>query len=108
MPRAAAIRTRRLRPPGRNLALQMSESLVDSSLDCGPLIPFPIVRLNRATILLGVILAYVLHAPLITTAIFVIIALAAGFGRRASLIYYIGSFAFHTPPNPAEGGDPRL
>jgi hypothetical protein len=46
------------------------------------LIPLPIVRLNRATILLGVILAYVLHAPLITTGIFVVVALAAALGAR--------------------------
>jgi hypothetical protein len=54
-------------------------------VECAPLIPLPIVRLNRATILLGVILAYVLHDPLITTAIFLVVALAAAFGRRAAL-----------------------
>ena len=77
-------------------------------MDCEPLIPEPIVRLNRATILLGAILAYVLHAPLITTAIFVIVALAAAFGRRVSLIYRVGSFVFRTPFNPAQGEDPSL
>jgi hypothetical protein len=71
-------------------------------------IPLPIVRLNRATILLGVILAYVLQAPLITTAVFVVVALAAAFGRRASLIYLIGSFLFRGPADPAHDEDPRL
>jgi hypothetical protein len=77
-------------------------------VECAPLIPLPIVRLNRATILLGVILAYVLHDPLITTAIFIVVALAAAFGRRASLIYRIGSLVLRTPADPAEGEDPRL
>jgi hypothetical protein len=86
----------------------VSEAIVDPSPDCADLIPLPIVRLNRATILLGVIVAYVLHTPLITTAIFVIVALAAAFGRRASLIYRVGSLVFHPPANPADGEDPRL
>lgn len=55
--------------------------------ECVSLIPLPIVRLNRLTILFGVILGYALHAPLITTVLFGIVALAAAFGRRASLIY---------------------
>jgi hypothetical protein len=86
----------------------MPEAITDPSLDCTTLIPLPIVRLNRATILLGVILAYVLNAPLITTALFVIVALAAGFGRRASLIYLVGSIAFRRPADPVHDEDPRL
>jgi hypothetical protein len=86
----------------------MPEAITDPSPDCTTLIPLPIVRLNRATILLGVILAVVLHTPLITTAVFVIVALAAGFGRRASLIYFIGSFVFRRPANPTRDEDPRL
>jgi hypothetical protein len=86
----------------------MSQASTDPSLDCTKLIPLPIVRLNRATILLGVILAYVVNAPLITTAVFVIVALAAGFGRRASLIYLVGSFVFRPAPDPTHDEDPRL
>lgn len=86
----------------------MPEAITDPSLDCETLIPQPVVRLNRATILLGVILAYVLNAPLITTAVFIIVALAAAFGRRASLIFLIGSFVFRTPLDPAHDEDPRL
>jgi hypothetical protein len=67
-----------------------------------------IVRLNRLTILLGVILAYLLHAPLITTAIFIIVGLAAAFGRRASLIYRIGTLVLHPLENATDGEDPRL
>ena len=63
-------------------------------MECAPLIPLPIVRLNRATILLGVILAYVLHDPLITTAIFLVVALAAAFGRRAALAAAIALAGF--------------
>jgi len=74
---------------------------------CEPLIPLPIVRLNRAVIVAGVALALVLHAPLITTALFVVIALAAGFGRRASVIYQLGILAF-PPREGAEGEDPEL
>jgi hypothetical protein len=85
----------------------MPGPMTDSSPDCTTLIPLPIVRLNRATILLGVILAYVLQAPLITTAVFVIVALAAAFGRRASLIYFIGPFVFRRPPDTRDE-DPRL
>jgi len=76
--------------------------------ECVTFIPLPIVRLNRLTILLGVILAYVLHIPLITTAVFIIVALAAAFGRRASLIYRIGTLLLHPDESAADGEDPRL
>jgi hypothetical protein len=54
-------------------------------------IPPPIVALNRWTIVAGVVLAVALRAPLFTTALFVIIAAAALFGRRGSLIFIAGS-----------------
>ena len=54
-------------------------------------IPLPIVGLNRITILLGVIVAVALRAPWITTALFLVVALAAAAFGRASLIYAIGS-----------------
>lgn len=75
--------------------------------DCRASIPLPIVRLNRVTIVVGVGLAYVLHAPLITTALFVIVALAAAFGRRASLIYQVGSRVLPAAVG-REGEDPSL
>ncbi|MGD0473932.1 MAG: DUF4395 domain-containing protein [Candidatus Velthaea sp.] len=76
--------------------------------DCITLIPLSIVRLNRLTILCSVILAYVLHAPLITTALFVIVTLAAGFGRRASLIYAVGRLVLRPAKPATDGEDPRL
>ena len=87
---------------------EVETDVMDPTLDCAPPIPQSIVRLNRATILLGVILAYVLQAPVITTAVFLIVALAAAFGRRASLIYCVGSFVFRPPSNPEHGEDPGL
>src|SRR5664279_884631 len=76
--------------------------------DCVTLIPLSIVRLNRLTILFGVILAYLLHAPLIATALFVVVALAAGFGRRASLIYTVGRLVLRPAEPASDGEDPRL
>lgn len=86
----------------------MPDAFTESPADCTSLIPLAIVRLNRATILLGVILAFVLHAPLITTALFVIIGLAAALGRRASLIYQIGKRVFAASELDPGGEDPRL
>jgi hypothetical protein len=86
----------------------MPEAADGASHDCASLIPLPVVRLNRLTILFGVILAYALHAPLITTALFVVVALAAGFGRRASLIFQIGTRVLRPRPNGPDGEDPRL
>jgi hypothetical protein len=71
-------------------------------------IPLEIVRLNRLTILLGVILAYVLHAPLITTGLFIVVGLAAAFGRRASVIYRVGTLVLRPVENGTDGEDPRL
>jgi hypothetical protein len=86
----------------------MSDASADSSVNCTSLIPLPIVRLNRLTLLFGVIVAYALHAPAITTALFVIVALAASFGRRASLIYRVGTVVLRPDRNRPDGEDPRL
>jgi hypothetical protein len=86
----------------------MSDVITPSPAKCTALIPMPIVRLNRLTILLGVILGYLLHVPLITTALFAIVALAAAFGRRASLIYAIGTLVLRPSKSGSEGEDPRL
>jgi hypothetical protein len=86
----------------------MAETTANSPADCTSLIPQPIVRLNRLTILFGILGAYVLHAPLITTAIFAIVALAAIFGRRASVIYWIGTIVLRPSTSRPDGEDPRL
>ncbi len=62
-----------------------------SSPACATGIPLPIVRLNRAVIVTGVIAAIVLQQPWITTLLFALILPAALFGRRASLIFKAGS-----------------
>lgn len=51
--------------------------------DCTALIPQAIVRLNRWTIVVAVVFAFVLRTPSITTALFVVVACAALFGRGA-------------------------
>jgi hypothetical protein len=55
----------------------MTKQVASSQTDCTTLIPLQIVRLNRLTILLGFIIGYVLHAPFVTTVLFVMVALAA-------------------------------
>jgi hypothetical protein len=84
------------------------DAIADSAAACAQLIPLRIVRLNRLTILGGIILAYVLHAPLVTTALFLIVVLAAVFGRRASLIYWLGTLVLKPSVSTSEGEDPRL
>jgi hypothetical protein len=86
----------------------MTKQVASSQTDCTTLIPLPIVRLNRLTILLGVIAGYVLHAPFVTTILFVIVALAAFFGRRASLIYRVGTLVLRPSELQSDGEDPRL
>ena len=62
---------------------------------CDPTgIPAPIVKLNRWTLVIGISIALVLQLPLITTLLFLIVAGAALFGRRGSLIFAAGSRLF--------------
>jgi hypothetical protein len=71
-------------------------------------IPLPIVRLNRAVLVSGVVIAFVLQAPIIIAALFVVIAPAAIWGRRASLIFKIGSRLLAKQNATAEQEDQRL
>jgi hypothetical protein len=65
------------------------------STSCDPSgIPAPIVKLNRWTLVIGILAAFVLQQPLITTLLFLVVASAALFGRRGSLIFAIGSRLF--------------
>lgn len=75
-----------------------------STPPCADGIPLPIVRLNRIVLVAGVAVALILNQPLITTALFLLILPAALFGRRASLIYKVGSriFARQIPTAPTE------
>ena len=63
---------------------------------CDPAgIPAPIVKLNRWTLVIGILAAFVLQQPLITTLLFLVVASAALFGRQGSLIFAIGSRIFN-------------
>jgi hypothetical protein len=89
------------------MALGMSDIIRALPEGCND-IPMPIVLLNRWTLLLGVVAAVVLQQPLITTALFAILAGAAIFGSRGSLIYQIGSRVFARRNATAETEDRRL
>lgn len=71
-------------------------------------IPQPIVALNRWTLVIGIAAALVLQQPLITTALFAVLLPATLFGRKASLIYFIGSRTFAAQNETAEREDWRL
>jgi len=57
-------------------------------------IPLPIVTLNRTVLLTGIAAAIVFQQPMVTTALFIIILSSALFGKRGSLIFFIGSHLF--------------
>jgi hypothetical protein len=57
-------------------------------------IPMPIVTLNRSVLLTGIILGYILHQPLFTTVLFLVVLPAVLWGQKASLIYFVGSRLF--------------
>ena len=53
-------------------------------------IPLPIVALNRAVIVSGVVVGLVFEQPLVTTVLFVVLAAAVVLGPRGSLIFQVG------------------
>ncbi|MEI7556223.1 DUF4395 domain-containing protein [Candidatus Chlorohelix sp.] len=71
-------------------------------------IPQPVVTLNRATIVAGIIVGVLLQQPLFTTALFLILLFPVLLGPSTSLIYQIGIrvFAKQIPDSPRE--DRRL
>ncbi len=71
-------------------------------------IPFPIVTLNRAVLLAGIAAAIVFQQPMVTTALFIIILFAALFGRKGSLIFFIGSHLLAKQNLKAKTEDQRL
>lgn len=71
-------------------------------------IPMPIVRLNRWTLLTGILLGLALQQPLFTTALFLILLPAVLYGQRRSLIFQIGKRVFAKRIAGAEGEDRRL
>jgi hypothetical protein len=71
-------------------------------------IPLPIVKLNRWTLLVGVVAGFALQQPLITTVLFVILLLAVLGGQKYSLIFQIGRRVFAHRNVTAETEDRRL
>ena len=71
-------------------------------------IPLPIVKLNRATLLVGIVAALLFQQPLVTTVLFIIILLAAVFGRKGSLVFFLGSRLFARQNLTAKTEDPKL
>jgi hypothetical protein len=71
-------------------------------------IPMPIVRLNRWTLLSGILIGLVLQQPLITTFLFVILLFAVRYGQRGSLIFQVGKRLLASRIAGAEGEDRRL
>ena len=79
-----------------------------SPADCDDGVPYPIVALNRGVIVGGVLLGLWLDQPLLTTAILALLAPAALFGRRGSLIFRIGSALFKNTVEHAPREDARI
>jgi hypothetical protein len=71
-------------------------------------IPFPIVTFNRWVLVSGIVTAFLLRAPLITTALFLILLAAVLFGPRYSLIFQVGRRLFASRLAAAEREDRRL
>ena len=71
-------------------------------------IPFPIVKLNRWVLLVGITTAIIIQQPIITTLLFFIILSSVVFGKSGSLIFFIGSRIFAKQNENAPIEDPRL
>jgi hypothetical protein len=71
-------------------------------------IPEPIVKLNRAVLLTGIVLGFVLQQPLVTTALFLMLLPAVLIGQRASLIFQVGKRLLAAQNATAEREDRRL
>jgi hypothetical protein len=75
--------------------------------DCND-IPMPIVKLNRWTLMIGVLVGFALQQPLVTTLLFLILLPAVLFGQKRSLMFQIGKRLFARQNLTAEREDRRL
>jgi len=75
---------------------------------CEDGIPLPIVKLNRWSIVTIILIGVLLQQPLWTTGLFVVLLPASVFGRRASLIYFIGRKVFASQIRTAPLEDQKL
>ncbi len=71
-------------------------------------IPLPIVSLNRVVLLAGITAATLFQQPLITTALFFIILSAVVYGKKGSLIFFVGSHLFARQNLNAKTEDQKL
>ncbi|NTV46846.1 MAG: DUF4395 domain-containing protein, partial [Chlorobiales bacterium] len=71
-------------------------------------IPLPIVKLNRWVLLTGILSGALINQPVVTTVLFLILLPATIFGKRGSLIYFIGSRVFAEKIKTADYEDGRL
>ena len=81
---------------------------MEDSLGNSADVPLPIVKLNRWTLVVGVLTGVVLRQPWITTLLFLILLPASLFGQRASLIFWAGQRLFARQNAVAEGEDRRV
>ena len=71
-------------------------------------VPLPIVRLNRWTLVVGILAGFVLQQPLVTAALFAMLLPAVLLGQRYSLIFQVGKRLFARQFATAEREDRRL
>lgn len=86
----------------------MYEGRCQMMMSCADGIPMPIVTLNRWILLIGVLLGLLLRAPLVTTALFLVLLPATLFGPAGSLIFRLGTVLFARQIPLAEREDARL
>ena len=55
-------------------------------------IPLPIVKLNRWVLIVGIVSGLLLRQPLFTTVLLALVLSAAVFGRRGSLLFWMGKW----------------
>ncbi|HLO04311.1 MAG TPA: DUF4395 family protein [Symbiobacteriaceae bacterium] len=77
-------------------------------IDCADGIPMPIVKLNRWTIVVGLVGGLLVQVPLVTTVLFLLLLPATLFGSRGSLIYQVGTRLFARQILLAEREDAQL
>lgn len=85
-----------------------TNKLAANSEGCVDGIPMPIVKLNRWTLVIGIIIGLLIQQPLFTTLLFLILLPAVLFGQRRSLIFQVGKRVFARQNAHAETEDKRL
>ncbi len=71
-------------------------------------IPMPIVTFNRAFLTVSILLSMLVQQAWMLTIIFLILLPTTLFGRKYSLIYFLGNFIFKTQIKGAETEDATL